>query len=104
MVRGALRLAIAASSLSCALAQAAQDNPLARYAALSPPDCAGPENIIAEIAQAPFNQTYLRMHHIADPGTDELEREGANVVTWDVGDVSGFHTPAYAQRGCRDMG
>ncbi len=104
MMRGALRLAIAASSLSCALAQAAQDNPLARYAALSPPDCAGPENIIAELAAAPVNQTYLRVQHIGDPGTEELEREIANVVTWDVGEVSGFHAPAYAQRGYRDIG
>src|SRR5258708_37019850 len=104
MVCGALRLAIAASSLYCALAQAAQDNPLARYAALSPPDCAGPENIIAELAEAPANRTYLRVQHIGDPGTEELEREVANLVTWDVGEVSGFHAPPGAQRGYRDIG
>ncbi len=100
----ALRWLIAASSLWYALGQAAQDNPLARYVGLSPPDCAGPENIIAELAEAPANQTYLRVQHIGDPGTEELEREIANLVTWDVGEVSGFHAPPDAQRGYRDIG
>jgi hypothetical protein len=104
MVRAAIRALLAAAVACAAPARATVDNPAARFVTLSAPDCAGPENIIAEAAGAPANATYLRVQHIGDLGTEELEREVANVVTWDVGALTGFHAPASAQRGYRDVG
>jgi hypothetical protein len=100
--RLALALVLAALGLGCRAA----DNPLARFTTLSPPDCAGAGNIVAEDAAVPPNATYIRVQHIGDPGTAELAGEVANPVTWDVGQVSGYHarTPALAQRGYRDVG
>lgn len=97
-------LALACAAL--AFDAAALDNPLARYATLSAPDCAGSPNLIAEDAPAPVNQTYVRVQHIGDPGTAELAGEVANAVTWDVGDLSGYHalSRAQSQRGFRDIG
>lgn len=102
MRRLALALAVACLGLACRAA----DNPLARFRTLSPPDCAGAGNIIAEDAAAPSNATYIRVQHIGDPGTAELAGEVANPVTWDVGQVSGYRAsdPALAQRGYRDVG
>lgn len=102
MRRVALALALAVLGLACRAA----DNPLARFATLSPPDCAGASNIIAEDAAAPTNVTYVRVQHIGDPGTAELAGEVANPVAWDVGQVSGLHpaNPALSQRGYRDVG
>jgi hypothetical protein len=95
-------LVLAALGLVC---QAA-DNPLARFTTLSPPDCAGAANIVAEDAAVAPNATYIRVQHIGDPGTAGLAGEVANPVTWDVGEVSGYHarTPALSQRGYRDVG
>jgi hypothetical protein len=97
--------------LACGWSVASQaavlaDNPLARYVSLSPPDCADASRIIAEDAPAPVNETYARVQHIGDPGTEELAGEIANPVTWDVGAVSGLHvrSPAASQRGFRDIG
>jgi hypothetical protein len=74
---------------------------------LSAPDCAGPENIVAEEATAPVNATYLRVQHIGDAGTAELAGEIANRVTWNVGDYTGFYPPDPAgtgtQRGFRNL-
>ena len=101
-----LRSVLALAFAALALDAAARDNPLARYATLSPQDCAGASNLIAEAAPAPVNQTYIRVQHIGDPGTAELAGEVSNAVTWDVGQVSGDHAaaPAQSQRGFRDIG
>ena len=69
---------------------------------ISAPDCAGPENIIAETAPDPRNVTFMRVQHIGDPGTAELQDEVANPVTWDVGTLTGLSTTTSAQRGYRD--
>lgn len=78
----------------------------AHHRVLSAPDCVDARNIIAELAPAPWNATYVRVQHVGDPGTAELDGEVANVVTWDVGTLSGFSVPATAfanaQRGFRD--
>jgi hypothetical protein len=90
---------VAAMAASCASYAA---DPAARYRVLSGPDCAGPANIIAEEALEPLNETFLRVQHMGDPGSGELAGEAANEVTWDVGTMTGLHTPAFAQRGYRD--
>jgi len=101
-----LHAAVAALCAALALDAAAVDNPLARYVTLSAPDCAGVGNLVAENAAAPVNETYIRVQHIGDPGTAELAGEVANPVTWDVGDVTGYHAAARtrSQRGYRDVG
>ena len=80
----------------------------ARYRTVSEADCVDATRMIAELAPAPLNATYLRVQHVGDPSTAELAGEIANVVTWDVGALSGLHVPvaAYAQsqRGYRDLG
>jgi hypothetical protein len=98
MARSITAIILAATSA------AAADNPLARFATLSPSDCVDASNMIAEDARAPFNATALRVQHIGDPGTAELTGEIANVVTWDVGAMTGLHLPPSAQRGYRDVG
>ncbi len=79
----------------------------AHYRMLSAPDCVDARNIIAELGPVPLNASYLRVQHIGDPGTAELAGEVANVVTWDVGTLSGLSVPAAArasaQRGYRDQ-
>lgn len=79
----------------------------AQYRTLSAPDCVDARNIIAEYAPAPLAATYVRVQHVGDPGTAELAGEVANVVTWDVGALSGFSVRAaaiaHAQRGFRDQ-
>jgi hypothetical protein len=100
-----LRPALALSAALFAVSSyAAAPNPAARLSALSLPDCTGPANMLAEDAAAPANATFMRVQHIGDPGTDELAREIANAVTWDVGALTGFHAPAGSQRGYRDVG
>ncbi len=98
--------AVAALLLAALAAVAHADNPLARFPALSAPDCAGVGNLVAEDGPAPANATYVRVQHIGDPGTAELAGETANPVTWDVGAVTGLHVAAtaLAQRGYRDAG
>lgn len=75
---------------------------------VSAPDCPGPNNLIAEEAGAPHDITFMRVQHIGDPGTAELAGEIANMVTWSVGDLTGFYPPDPAstgnQRGFRDIG
>lgn len=93
--------------VALALATAARaDSPLARFPTLSPSDCTGVENLVAEDAPAPANATYIRVQHIGDPGTAELAGEVAHPVTWDVGEFTGLHVaaPATSQRGFRDAG
>jgi hypothetical protein len=80
----------------------AQENPVARERILSAPDCAGPQNIIAEFAREPVNVTHMRVQHIGDLGTDEVRGAVDNEVTWDVGIMTGLHTTPWAQRGYRD--
>jgi hypothetical protein len=80
----------------------------AHYRVLSAPDCVDARNMVREFDPAPANATYMRVQHVGDPGTPELAGEVANVVTWDVGQLSGFSVPpvshASAQRGWRDLG
>jgi hypothetical protein len=95
-------IAIAIAIALCASCAALAQDPASRYRVLSGPDCAGPQNIIAEEAREPLNATFLRVQHMGDPGTAELANEAANEVTWDVGQMTGLHTPAFAQRGHRD--
>ena len=80
----------------------------AHYRAIAAPDCVDARNMVAEFSMAPVNATYLRVQHVGDPGTAELEGEIANVVTWDVGQLSGLSVPpsvrASTQRGWRDVG
>jgi hypothetical protein len=92
-------------SMGLALPALAQDNPAARFRTMSAPDCASAASIIAEAADAPTNRTYLRVQHMGDPGTPELEGEVANVVTWDVGSRTGYFPSSMenAQRGYRDV-
>jgi len=75
---------------------------------VSAPDCVTAANIVAEAAPVPQNATYIRVQHIGDPGTAELAGEVANVVTWGVGDLTGFYPqeagPTGAQRGYRNEG
>ena len=75
---------------------------------LSAPDCVDARNIIAELAKAPANTTFVRVQHVGDPRTPELAGEIARVVTWNVGAMSGLAVaPAdfpRAQRGWRDAG
>lgn len=80
----------------------AEDNPLAREPILSAPDCAGPQNLIAEDAREPFNATFVRVQHIGDLGTEEVRGSVAHEVSWDVGSMTGLHTTTWAQRGYRD--
>jgi hypothetical protein len=87
--------------LAATLAQA-QSNPAARHVELSPPDCAGAENIIAEAAGAPANLTFMRVQHIGDPDSEALRGEVSRRVTWNVANVTGLSVPADAQRGYRD--
>ncbi len=97
----ARRLAIAAL-LATGFAAGADYHPAARYLLLSAPDCPGPANILAEAATDPLNQTFMRVQHIGDLGTDELANEVANEITWDVGSMTGLHVPTFYQRGYRD--
>jgi hypothetical protein len=75
---------------------------------VSEPDCVTPANLIAEAADAPKNATFMRVQHMGDLGTAELAGQITNVVTWPVGDLTGFYPPpdavaAGAQRGYRDV-
>lgn len=72
---------------------------------VSAPDCVTPANLIAEAAEAPKNATFMRVQHIGDSGTAELAGQIANVVTWPVGDYTGFYPDAAGsgvQRGYRN--
>jgi hypothetical protein len=94
---------VAAMTLLASFASHGDDNPASRYRVLSGPDCAGPQNIIAEEAAEPAaNATFIRVQHMGDPGTVELLGEVANEVTWDVGQLTGLHVMPFAQRGYRD--
>lgn len=48
----------------------------------------------------------MRVQNMGDPGTQEFEREIANVVTWPVGEYTGYTPadPATTQRGFRNEG
>ena len=73
---------------------------------VSEPDCVTSANLIAEAAAAPKNVTFMRVQHMGDVGTAEFAGQIANVVTWPVGDLTGFYLPnaaaAGSQRGFRD--
>ena len=73
---------------------------------VSEPDCVTPANLIAEAADAPKNATFMRVQHMGDLATAELAGQISNVVTWSVGDLTGFYPPdavaTGAQRGYRD--
>lgn len=75
---------------------------------ISAPDCVDAGNFVKESDPAPPNATHMRVQHIGDPGTEELAGEVANVVTWDVGQVTGLQVDpasfARTQRGYRDQG
>lgn len=76
------------------------------YVSVSAPDCVTPTNLIAEAADAPKNATFMRVQHMGDLGTDELSGQISNVITWPVGDFTGFYPPGTlvpeAQRGYRN--
>lgn len=92
-----------ATALVASFASYGEDNPAARVRVLSGPDCAGPQNIIAEEAPEPgTNVTFIRVQHMGDPGTDELLGEVSREVSWDVGQMTGLHVPSFWQRGYRD--
>jgi hypothetical protein len=105
---GVLALLLCGVAVNVGPAHAVADHANAHYRVLSAPDCTDAASIIAELAPAPFNATYMRVQHIGDPGTPELAGEVANPVTWNVGAYSGIAppAPAYAltQRGYRDVG
>jgi hypothetical protein len=91
-----------ATAATLAVTLACGQHPFSRYREVSVPDCPGPDHIIAEAADASANQTYVRVQHIGDAGTDELRDEVANIVTWDVGAMTGLRVNAFFQRGHRD--
>ena len=62
-------------SLAALPAAAIAPNPAARDVVLSGGDCAGAANIVAEDAPAPSNETFIRVQHIGDPGTEELAKK-----------------------------
>ncbi|APV49455.1 hypothetical protein BWI17_07025 [Betaproteobacteria bacterium GR16-43] len=73
---------------------------------VSAPDCSPTTNLISEAADAPKNITFMRVQHMGDLGTAELAGQISNVITWPVGDYTGFYPPdavaTGAQRGYRD--
>lgn len=101
MGRRRLNCALLALAASLALGAQAQ-NPLARGTAVSPADCPSSRDMVVQFDPAPTDRTYLRVQHMGDPGTPELESEVANVVTWDVGAMTGLDAAADAQRGYRN--
>ena len=84
--------------LGLALGAAADDRG-AIVRMLSPPDCVDAANFVSGLNAAPGSATYLRVQHVGDPGTAELEGAVANVVTWDVGQVTGLslHPSTFAR-------
>ena len=100
--------AILAATLLVCPAWAAPGKSSTALRIVSPPDCVDATGIIPELTAAPLNTTYMRVQHIGDPGSPELEHEVANVVTWSVGDATGFFPPdssyPHSQRGFRDLG
>ncbi len=97
----ARRIVAAFALLACCAAHA-QQNPAARYATLSAPDCVAAANIIAEAAQEPVDVTHMRVQHIGDPDSAELAGEIANFMTWDVGALTGLRVPYWEQLGYRN--
>ena len=96
------RHALAGVLLAIAPPLAHAQSALARGHALSAADCASPADMVVESDPAPLDRTYLRVQHMGDPGTAELQGEVANAVTWDVGRATGLEVPMAAQRGFRD--
>ena len=103
-----IRLTAALTAALAAFGGFAGGTEFAHDRVISAPDCVDASSIVAELAPAPHNSTYLRVQHIGDPGTAELASEVANVITWDVSAFSGLSVPpsayAQAQRGYRDAG
>jgi hypothetical protein len=93
---------LACAVLSLAIPHAMAQSALSRGHALSPADCASPADMVAEAAAAPVDRTYLRVQHMGDPGTPELEQQVAHAITWDAGLETGLEAPPAAQRGFRD--
>jgi hypothetical protein len=105
----AFRMARAIPALSLGLALAlhaltagAQGNPLARHRSVSPPDCVDVSSMTVQYEPAPLDRTYMRVQHMGDPGTAELESQVANVITWDAGTFTGMSVPPESQRGYID--
>jgi hypothetical protein len=97
-----LRHALACALLGMAVPPAHAQSALSRGHALSAADCASPADMVVETDPAPLDRTYMRVQHMGDPGTVELQGQVANAVTWDVGRATGLEVPAAAQRGFRD--
>lgn len=95
-------------AVAIAVPAAASDGAEPIVRVVSAPDCVDARNFVKESDPAPLNVTHLRVQHIGDPGTEELAQEVANVVTWDVGSVTGLALDpasfAHTQRGYRDRG
>ena len=82
------------------------DPPPPSLAFVSEPDCPTAANFVREEDPAPLDVTFMRVQNMGDPGTSEFLQEIANVVTWPVGDYTGYY-PAdrtATQRGFRDAG
>ncbi|MET0441194.1 MAG: hypothetical protein ABW071_04340 [Casimicrobiaceae bacterium] len=108
MFRHPCRAALLPALLASSTVTYAGDYVDARYRVVSGVDCVDATNLVAELAPAPLNATYMRVQHIGDPGTAELAGAIANDVTWYVGALSGYSVPAatraQVQRGYRDIG
>ncbi len=98
-----MRLGVGALGVLIALAAgAAAQNPVARYRGISPPDCVDVSSMTVQYDPAPVNQTYMRVQHMGDPDTAELQFQVGAPVTWDVGTFTGLFVPPEAQRGFVD--
>ena len=98
MFRYLCRVTLLPALLASAGGTYAGDYVDARYRIVSGVDCADATNLVAELAPAPLNATYMRVQHIGDPGTTELAGAIANGVTWDVGAVSGYSVAGAPRR------
>ena len=81
---------------------AAADHPFSRYRTISAPDCVDVSNMVAEYDDRAVAGTYMRVQHMGDPGTRELEGQIAQPVTWDAGGFTGLSVPPDSQRGSVD--
>lgn len=94
------------------LALPVEDYANAKFTALSTAACIYPHrNMIKQFdlfdgISYPDNQRFFTIRHIGEPGTNELNYEIANPVTWDVGRLTGLpisqNLRRYFQRGFRN--
>ncbi len=76
----------------------------AKFTTLSAAPCIGPSrNMIKQFDQFdgvsyPDGKRFYTIRHIGEPGTVALHNEIANVVTWDVGQLTGLSINSYLRR------